>query len=177
MPDAESTDLTKRKVFISSFFIHKYVPRQCSLRRKAPKNEPCASWISRTERRLRRIVTTSPASSSATACPSALIKVAGGALMALMRMPDDSGKIMERFESECGEIGFRQKPSAVGKTIGPPAASEYAVEPVGELTMSPSQRERGIGSPSTLASRAMSRETAPRPTTMSLSAVSRMERP
>src|SRR5450631_2194420 len=130
MPDAESTELTKRKVFVSSFFIHKYVPRQCSLRRKAPKNEPCASWISRTERRLRRIVTTSPASSSATACPSALIRVAGGALMALMRMADDSGKIMERFESECGEIGVRQKTSAVGKTIGPPAASEYAVAAV-----------------------------------------------
>ncbi len=61
-------------------------------------------------------------------------------VMAFTRTVADSGKMMERFESACGQIGVSAKTSAVGKTIAPPAASEYAVEPVGELTIKPSQR-------------------------------------
>ena len=60
--------------------------------------------------------------------------------MAFTQSVADSGRMMERFDSACGQIGVRTKTYAVGKTIAPPAASEYAVEPVGELTMRPSQR-------------------------------------
>ena len=60
--------------------------------------------------------------------------------MALTRIVESSGKMMERFESACGQIGVSAKTSAVGKTTAPPAASEYAVEPVGELIINPSQR-------------------------------------
>ena len=52
----------------------------------------------------------------------------------------DNGKIIERFDSACGQMGVSANTSAVGKTIAPPAASEYAVEPVGELMIKPSQR-------------------------------------
>src|SRR5665647_2152228 len=103
----------------------------------ASKNELLAS---RTVLLLRRIVTSSPASSSPTICPSAFKKVVGTELMVFTRMVADSGRIMERFESACGQIGVSANTSAVGKTIAPPAASEYAVEPVGELTIKPSQR-------------------------------------
>ena len=91
-------------------------------------------------RRLRRMVTSSPASSSATSWPSALKIVAGRGVTAFTRMVDDSGKMMERLESACGQIGVSANTSAVGRTIAPPAASEYAVEPVGELMINPSQR-------------------------------------
>ena len=90
--------------------------------------------------RLRRMVISSPASKSATTSPSALKMVAGNGLTAFTRMVEASGKIMERFESACGQIGVSAKTSAVGNTTAPPAASEYAVEPVGELMINPSQR-------------------------------------
>ena len=60
--------------------------------------------------------------------------------MAFTQIFDDKGKMIERFESACGQIGVIAKTSAVGKTTAPPAASEYAVEPVGELMIRPSQR-------------------------------------
>ena len=66
--------------------------------------------------------------------------VAGCGVTALTRSVEASGKMMERFESACGQIGVRTKTSAVGSTTAPPAASEYAVEPVGELMINPSQR-------------------------------------
>jgi len=43
-----------------------------------------------------------------------------------------------RFDSVCGQIGVSANTSAVGRTMAPPAASEYAVEPVGELMINPS---------------------------------------
>ena len=46
----------------------------------------------------------------------------------------------ERLDSVCGQMGVSANTSAVGNTTAPPAASEYAVEPVGELTIKPSQR-------------------------------------
>ncbi len=48
--------------------------------------------------------------------------------------------MMERLDRACGQMGVSANTSAVGSTIAPPAASEYAVEPVGELTIKPSQR-------------------------------------
>ena len=43
-----------------------------------------------------------------------------------------------RLVSVCGQIGVRQTALTVGNTMGPPAASEYAVEPVGVETIRPS---------------------------------------
>ena len=43
-----------------------------------------------------------------------------------------------RFDSVCGEIGDTSSTSTVGSTIGPPAESEYAVDPVGVATIRPS---------------------------------------
>src|ERR1035441_5338083 len=88
------------------------------------------------------MVTSSPLSSSPTIWPSAFRKAAATVLTALTRMVADSGRMIERFDSACGQIGVSANTSAVGKTIAPPAASEYAVEPVGELTIKPSQRDR-----------------------------------
>ena len=59
---------------------------------------------------------------------------------ALTLMVADSGRMMERLDRACGQMGVSANTSAVGSTIAPPAASEYAVEPVGELTIKPSQR-------------------------------------
>ncbi len=38
----------------------------------------------------------------------------------------------------CGQMGVRQIAPTDGKMIGPPAESEYAVEPVGVATIKPS---------------------------------------
>jgi len=58
---------------------------------------------------LRRMVISSPASSSATTCPSALKMVAGCGVTAFTRMMEASGKMMERFESAWGQMGVRTK--------------------------------------------------------------------
>ena len=52
----------------------------------------------------------------------------------------DIGKINDRFVSVCGQIGVNAITSAVGNATAPPAANEYAVEPVGELKIKPSHR-------------------------------------
>ena len=49
-----------------------------------------------------------------------------------------SGKTIGRMESELGHIGVIVRLSTVGWTIGPPAESECAVEPVGVATIMPS---------------------------------------
>lgn len=51
---------------------------------------------------------------------------------------DVDGNRSGRKESERGEIGVRRSARVVGCTIGPPAESEYAVEPVGVEMMIPS---------------------------------------
>src|SRR2546423_1913063 len=43
-----------------------------------------------------------------------------------------------RCVSECGQTGLMTNASTDGIRIGPPAASEYAVEPVGVETITPS---------------------------------------
>ena len=45
-----------------------------------------------------------------------------------------------RFESPWEQIGVTTKASTEGSRIGPPAESEYAVEPLGVATMTPSAR-------------------------------------
>ena len=54
------------------------------------------------------------------------------------RITLDSGTITGRLVSMCGQIGVRQNAATDGKMIGPPADSEYAVDPVGVATISPS---------------------------------------
>jgi hypothetical protein len=49
-----------------------------------------------------------------------------------------SGTSTGRLVKVCGQTGVMQMASTVGNTIGPPADNEYAVEPVGVATMSPS---------------------------------------
>ena len=85
----------------------------------ASKNELFASRIRRTEWRLRRMVISSPASNSPTIWPSAFKKAAGKVLMAFTRTVADKGRMMERLDRACGQMGVRAKTSAVGKTIAP----------------------------------------------------------
>ena len=51
---------------------------------------------------------------------------------------DDEGKTRGRNDKLRGHIGVRTIALREGCTIGPPADSEYAVDPVGVDTMSPS---------------------------------------
>ncbi len=46
--------------------------------------------------------------------------------------------ISGRSVNVCGAIGVIHRAAADGATIGPPAASEYAVEPVGVAMITPS---------------------------------------
>ena len=43
-----------------------------------------------------------------------------------------------RSKTPVGAMGVRRMACVIGATIGPPAESEYAVDPVGVETMSPS---------------------------------------
>src|SRR5689334_2569004 len=104
------------------------------------------------------MVMTSPAANSHTTCPSALKIVGGLRLLTVTSMLEFKERITARLESVCGQMGVKASTSAVGKTTTPPAAKEYAVEPVGELTIRPSQRYRVSGSPSTRTLNSMRRE-------------------
>lgn len=53
-------------------------------------------------------------------------------------MTDDAGKTSGRNDRLRGQIGVRTSALSEGCTIGPPADSEYAVDPVGVETMRPS---------------------------------------
>ena len=66
--------------------------------------------------------------------------VAGRGLMTVISRTALRGNTSARLESVCGQMGVRAMTAAVGKITGPPAARAYAVEPVGELTIRPSQR-------------------------------------
>ena len=55
-------------------------------------------------------------------------------------MRDALGTTRGRDVSVCGNIGTTTIASRLGCMIGPPADSAYAVEPVGEATIRPSER-------------------------------------
>jgi hypothetical protein len=55
-----------------------------------------------------------------------------------MRTVLDAGMTTARDVRLCGEIGLIVRTSLCGTTMGPPLASEYAVDPVGVVTMIPS---------------------------------------
>ena len=96
--------------------------------------------MSTTARRLRFTIMMSPAVSSLTTWPSALSIIAWVSVITVISTVAESGRIKERFERVCGQIGVRPIASAVGNVTAPPAARAYAVDPVGELTIRPSQR-------------------------------------
>src|ERR1043166_7602274 len=80
-----------------------------------------------------------------------------------------AGSTRGRTASVCGQIAVTTIASTVGTTIGPPADIEYAVEPVGVLTMIPSAEYCATSSPSTDTLMRTTRATPPLCTTTSLS--------
>lgn len=52
---------------------------------------------------------------------------------------DDDGKTSGRNDKLRGQIGVKTSALSEGWTMGPPAESEYAVDPVGVDTISPSE--------------------------------------
>ena len=69
--------------------------------------------------------------------------------------------------SVCGAIGTSTQPAMPGCSIGPPADSAYAVEPVGEATIRPSARWLATKWPSMSTLSSTMLEVAPRLTTTS----------
>ena len=54
------------------------------------------------------------------------------------RIIDESGKIRGRKDRVWGQTGVKRMQGTEGATIGPPALSEYAVDPVGVAIIIPS---------------------------------------
>src|SRR5437867_6665502 len=69
----------------------------------------------------------------------------------------DAGSTIGRLVSVWEQIGVRTTASIVGKRMGPPAESEYAVEPVGVAMMRPSALYAVACCPSTETDRLMIR--------------------
>ncbi len=59
-----------------------------------------------------------------------------------MRRTSEAGTTVGRLDRVKGQMGVRMNASISGWRMGPPAAMEYAVEPVGVATMTPSARYR-----------------------------------
>src|SRR6266550_865902 len=78
-----------------------------------------------------------------------------------------AGRTRGRTASVCGQMAVTTMASTVGTTIGPPADIEYAVEPVGVLTMIPSAEYCATSSPSTETLSRRTRATPPLCTTTS----------
>src|SRR3954451_24896258 len=81
-----------------------------------------------------------------------------------------SGTITGRFVSMCGQIGVMQIAGTEGKMMGPPADSEYAVDPVGVEMMRPSALYAHMNCPSTCVSRSIMRASADFASTASFNA-------
>ena len=71
-------------------------------------------------------------------CPSSVKKTDSVLANNFISMEDESRTTTGRSVKVCGQIGVITKASTAGCTIGPPAESEYAVEPVGVPTINPS---------------------------------------
>src|SRR5437763_16890376 len=76
-------------------------------------------------------------------------------------MIDVSATIIERFVRTCGQIGVITRTPDSGSRIGPPAESEYAVEPVGVATIKPSALNSVSASPLTRVRSNTRRESSP----------------
>src|SRR5438128_11865473 len=102
--------------------------------------------------------------------PSTLKKVGYSVLPGEISITEVSLTMTERFVSTCGQIGVMTKTPDSGDRIGPPAESEYAVEPVGVAMISPSALNSVSVSPFTFAFSLIKRERSPRLTTASFKA-------
>ena len=91
-------------------------------------------------------------------------------------MRSRAGSTMGRLVSVCEQMGVSTTASMVGNTMGPPADRQYAVEPVGVETMSPSARYAVANWPATETSRLMMRLIADLVMTTSFSATYSLSR-
>jgi hypothetical protein len=66
------------------------------------------------------------------------MKVSAVSLRSTTRMVRSAGTTMGRCVSACEQMGASTVQSTEGWTMGPPADSAYAVEPVGVERMTPS---------------------------------------
>ena len=87
-----------------------------------------------------RISTVSPWVNATPTWPSSVAIAPSSLLVRTTSISELAGTIRGRCVSVCGQIGVRINDGTAGLMIGPPAESEYAVEPVGVLTIRPSPR-------------------------------------
>ena len=84
-------------------------------------------------------LTQSPGLSSTESSPSHEILILSDVFSGIFTESTESlPKISDLAKSECVQIGVKSILSIFGSTTGPPADSEYAVEPVGVEIMIPS---------------------------------------
>lgn len=86
----------------------------------------CMHWLQPT---LRLEVTAAPTETSAASCPSTLSST-------------PAGTTMGRKESECGQMGVIMMAGTLGWIMEAPAATAYAVLPVGVDTITPGETGR-----------------------------------
>src|SRR5260370_18050310 len=103
--------------------------------------------------------------------PSRVRKTGYSGSLTSISMSDVSATIIDRFVRTCGQIGVITKTPDSGSRIGPPAESEYAVDPVGVATIRPSALNSVSGSPLTRVHSTTRRESSPRPNTASFDAI------
>src|SRR5215468_11254615 len=87
--------------------------------------------------------------------------------LSLRRIKDRWGTITDRFVRTCGHIGVTTNTPDSGITMGPPAESEYAVEPVDVAITRPSALYSVKCVSSIKMSNRIRRERSPRVTTTS----------
>src|SRR5438067_11761658 len=78
--------------------------------------------------------------------------------------------MIERLVRTCGQIGVITNTPQSGSRIGPPAESEYAVEPVGVAIIKPSALNSVSDSPLTRVRNRINRDNSPRLKTASFNA-------
>ena len=86
----------------------------------------------------RRTLTRSPSRSSRPSCPSIVMIAPPPSVWTTTSTSESIGSTSGRCVSACGQIGVSTSASVPVSRIGPPAESEYAVDPVGVDTISPS---------------------------------------
>src|SRR3989441_12176029 len=145
-------------------------PPQCSLRRKRLKKLSGARRMRRMGCSARRTSSFSPGWMGVPTWPSndtSTSSLPGG--IGWMVTTAVAARTSGRPARVWGQIAVTTIASTVGTTIGPPADIEYAVDPVGVLTMIPSAEYCATSSPSTDTFRRTTRATPPLCTTTSLS--------
>src|SRR4051812_16846728 len=80
----------------------------------------------------------SPLSTGSPVCPSIVKNACSSPPCTTILISDKSTTTKALCVSECGHTGVTTNASTAGINIGPPAANEYAVDPVGVDTITPS---------------------------------------